>query len=55
MKPKRPKKLVVLETLEPLDYTLQMFTTYVLPWFEQLDDDDRTEFWRRVREETSDV
>lgn len=48
--PPRPKPEVVL--LEPLDYTLHMFTTHVLPWFKQLDDDDKVEFWKRIRKET---
>ena len=48
--PRRPKPEVIL--LEPLDYTLHMFTTHVLPWLEQLDEDDKIEFWKRIRKET---
>ena len=50
IRPSRPKSETIV--LETLDYTVHMFTTHVLPWFEQLDKADKIEFWKRIRKET---
>jgi hypothetical protein len=49
VRPSKPKPEVIV--LEPLDYTFHMFTLHVLPWFEQLSRDGKTEFLKMVRKE----
>lgn len=48
---RKPKPEVEVIVLEPLDYTFHMFTTHVLPWFEQLDGVGKIAFLKLVRKE----
>jgi hypothetical protein len=49
--PRAPRPAPEVVVLEPLDYTFHMFTTHVLPWFEQLDEVGKIAFLKMVRKE----